>query len=334
MNVRNALSGGRRLLVSALVLLLLPSTLFAQGAPGPSAEIPEVVARVNGDPIHRVELFAQAQMMRYQAVQAGQKDPGDVQGFYRVVLDALVNEHLMYLELKKDGKLVTDAQVEQEVQAMRSTYPSQQAFEEALTKQGISQDSLRYQLKKNLSIEQFLAQDISAKIQIPEPSLREVYEKNKENLRVPESRKVSHILMRIPLTGGEAAREDVKTRLLGLRQQVLDGADFAALAREYSEDSRTRERGGALPWIAITGRGNVFEQAVSDLADLGDVSDVLETELGFHILQLTDREPARYRTFEEVRGELEGRIRSGEIRRQIQARVQALRESAQVEFLI
>jgi peptidyl-prolyl cis-trans isomerase C len=331
MNVRTVLSGGRRLVVSALALLLFPTALFAQA---PRPEIPEVVARVNGDPIHRVELFAQAQMMRYQAVRAGQKDPGEVQGFYHVVLDALVNEHLLYLELEDAGKLVSDERVEQEVQSMMASYDSPQVFEETLAKQGISQESLRHQLKKNLSIEQYLARDVSAGIEIPESALREVYEKNKENLRVPESRKVSHILMRIPVTGGPEAREEVKTRLLGLRQQVQEGADFAALAREYSEDGRTRERGGALPWIAITGKGNVFEQTVSDLENLGDVSDVIETELGLHILQLTDREPARYRTFEEVRGELEGRLRSGEMRRQIQNRVMELREAAKVELLL
>lgn len=321
-------------MVTAWGLSLGTPAAQAQGATPEvkRAPLPPVVARVNGEEITRVELLAQGQMMRYQAIQAGQQDPGNFPGFSNMVLDALIGEHLVFLEMKREGTVVTDQQVDREVAAMEASYPDAAAFEQVLAKQQITRESLRHQLRKNLSIEKLLQEEIAPGIRISEEALRAHYDQNLDAMKVPESRKVRHILMRIPVVTG--SKDEVKARLLGLRQQVIDGADFAALAKEYSEDTLTRERGGNLPWIAITGKANIFEQTVGDLKNLGDVSDVIETEMGLHLVQLVDREPPRVRTFEEVRGEIRELLKSVEMRNEIQRRLNDLRQNAKIEILI
>lgn len=330
--------------LSAALLLLLgggPAAL-AQSTAGSQAaksqlqkiELPAVVARVNGDDISRVELLAQGQMMRYQAVQSGRPDPGAIPGFSNLVLDALISEHLVFLEMKRTGTVVSEETIDREVASMAASYPDLATFEQTLAKQEISRESLRYQLKKNLSIEKLLEEEVGPSINISEETLRAHYDSNPDKMKVPESRKVRHILMRIPAVAGSDGRGEVETRLLGLREQVKNGADFEALAKEFSEDRLTRERGGALPWIAITGKANVFEQAVADLQKLGDVSEVIETELGLHIVQLIDREAPRVRTFEEVREEIRELLKRVEMRSEIHRRLDALRQGAKIEILI
>jgi len=299
-----------------------------------TAKLPPVVARVNGDDIGRTELLAQGQMMRYQAVQGGQPDPGTFPGFSNMVLDALISEHLVFLEMKRKGKLVSEEEIDREVASMAASYPDVATFEQTLAKQEITQESLRYQLKKNLSIERLLKQEIGPSIKISEEAQRAYYERNIEKMKVPESRKVRHILMRIPAVVGKDARGEVETLLLGLRQQVQEGADFEALAREYSEDTKTREGGGSLPWIAITGKSNIFEQTVAELKNIGDVSEVIETELGLHIVQLKDREAPRVRTFDEVRGEIHQLLKTVEARNEIRRLLETLRQGAKIEILI
>jgi peptidyl-prolyl cis-trans isomerase C len=296
--------------------------------------LPPVVARVNGDDISRTELLAQGQMMRYQAVQSGQPDPGAFPGFSNMVLDALISEHLVFLEMKSKGTLVSEEEIDREVASMAASYPDAATFDEALAKQQISSESLRYQLKKNLSIEKLLRLEIGPRIKVSEEALHAHYDRNIEKMKVPESRKVRHILMRIPALAGKGARGEVETRLLGLRQQVRDGADFEALAMEYSEDTLTREKGGSLPWIAITGKANIFEETVAALDNIGDVSEVIETELGLHIVQLSDRKAPRVRTFDEVREEMYEFLKTVEMRNEIRRRLEALRQGAKIEILI
>lgn len=129
------------------------------------------------------------------------------------------------------------------------------------------------------------------------------YEANPDDYRREAQVKASHILFRTENRTDEEAR----ARAEGVREQALAGADFAELASEYS-DGPTGPRGGDLGFF---GRGQMvpdFEEAAFSM-EVGDISEVVESQFGYHVIKLTDRRDAEVRPFEDVRDEIIASLR-------------------------
>jgi len=133
--------------------------------------------------------------------------------------------------------------------------------------------------------------------------IQALYEKNKSMFSTPEQVRASHILFKTEGKDKEAVRKQAEAVLA----KVKAGGDFAALAKQYSEDS-SKDNGGDLDYF---GRGRMvkeFEDAAWAL-EKGQTSGLVESQFGFHIIKLTDHKPAMTRTFEQVRGQLEDQIK-------------------------
>jgi peptidyl-prolyl cis-trans isomerase D len=140
---------------------------------------------------------------------------------------------------------------------------------------------------------------IRAGITIPPADVEAAYDAAKDQYTTPEQIRASHILL--STTGKDEA--DVRARAEQILQQAKGGADFAALARQYSEDEGSAQQGGDLDYF---GRGKMvpeFEQAAFALAP-GEISDLVKTQYGFHIIKVTDKKPAIVRPLDEVRDQI------------------------------
>ena len=325
-------------IVLVLCLGLLVSTVaWAQSPPanqasGPS--LPDVVAKVDGYEITRNELLAQGQLMRLQMLQANQPDPGPNPAFLVGVLDALIGERLIFADLERRGRVISDAVVEQELAGLAQRYGGPDGLAGHLAEQGTTILSLRRQLRQSLTVERILMDDLAAKSQPSEEVLRQVYEGQPQAAQMPERHKVRHILKRIPADAGGSTVQSLSAELLALREQILDGADFAALAKDHSDDAASAQRGGDLPWVRVSPRSSDFERAAAALGTIGQLSEVVRTPAGLHLIQLVDRTPARMRSFEEMRDEISARLTAIEVRRQILERIENLRAQATIERLI
>lgn len=144
--------------------------------------------------------------------------------------------------------------------------------------------------------------EIAAQMQLNDDELRKVYDLNREQYRVPERVKVRHILIK---TADKSKEEQAKLRAKAedLLKQIKAGADFGKLARENSEDPGSKDKGGDLDWVARGQTVKNFEQAAFTLKPK-QLSDVITTEYGFHILQVMEKEDARLKPFEEVKAEI------------------------------
>ena len=147
--------------------------------------------------------------------------------------------------------------------------------------------------------------DLAAEVEIPPGTLEAYYETRKAGFTTEEQRRVSHILV----TGEEGGEEGARARAEALRARILGGEAFEAVAREASQDPGSAESGGDLGY---GGRGiwtASFEEAAFSLP-LGEVSEPIRSEFGFHLIRVADVRESRTRTFEEVRDELAGEYRS------------------------
>ena len=133
--------------------------------------------------------------------------------------------------------------------------------------------------------------------------LRRLYSQNQDSFRTPERVKVRHILLK---TEGKPASDEpkIKARAEDLLKQIRGGADFAALAKQNSEDPGSAVNGGSMPdWVTRGQTVPEFEKAAFSLKP-GQTSDLVKTQYGYHIIQVPQHEDARLRPFEEAKGEL------------------------------
>ncbi|MFQ5765606.1 MAG: peptidylprolyl isomerase [Rhodospirillales bacterium] len=159
---------------------------------------------------------------------------------------------------------------------------------------------------------------------VPESDVRAEYEASLQSrFAVPEQRRASHILIKtLPdMTGDQIAA--ARTRAQNALDRIRGGEDFAAVAREVSEDASATNGGD----LGFFGRGVMtptFEQTVWQLGKIGDVSNLVQTEFGFHIIKLTGKRDRRIKPFEEVRDEIEKEVAFRRAGEQVAERAQAL----------
>ena len=140
---------------------------------------------------------------------------------------------------------------------------------------------------------------LKSRVTVDESAVRTYYDNNIGSYGTEEQRRVSHIL----IEAGDDA-EAAKAKAQSLKAQLDDGAEFAVLAQENSDDTFSAENGGDLDFITPEMMDPAFDEAAFALKNVGDVSDVVETEFGFHIIKLTDLKEADVKTFEEVADEI------------------------------
>ncbi len=153
-------------------------------------------------------------------------------------------------------------------------------------------------------------------ITVNESDLQEYYKQNAERLAGQEERRASHILVTVPKDAPQAEKDKAKARAEELLAEVKKNpASFAEVARKNSQDPGSAAQGGDLDYFRRGAMTKPFEDAVFAMKDKGQISDVVESEFGYHIIQLTDVKAPKQRSFEEVRPELEKELRNQQAQR-------------------
>lgn len=145
--------------------------------------------------------------------------------------------------------------------------------------------------------------EIANAIPVDETELRRLYESRQASFVTPEQREVSHILISVGMEAGKEANDDARARLAEIRSQLDDGASFADLAKQYSEDPGSAQNGGSLGFIGKGIMDPEFENAAFSL-DKGAVSEPVRTRFGWHLIKVTDIRAPQTRSFEDIKDRL------------------------------
>jgi len=170
----------------------------------------------------------------------------------------------------------------------------------------------QFQAPEQASIE-YLVLDLEAakkNVSVNEADLKTYYEQNKARFGTKEERRASHILITAPASASAADREKAKAKAEQLLAEVKKApTTFADVARKNSQDPGSAEKGGDLDFVTRGAMVKPFDDAMFALKK-GDISDVIETEFGYHIIRLTDIKPAVVPPFEQVRATIESDVRA------------------------
>ncbi|MGD0468481.1 MAG: peptidyl-prolyl cis-trans isomerase [Terriglobales bacterium] len=176
---------------------------------------------------------------------------------------------------------------------------------------------------------------MAAATTVTDQDLQSYYDQHRDEYRVPEQVKVSHILIKIPLPApgakeDEKAVADARAKAEGVLKELKAGGDFAKLAEKYSDDPGSAKSGGELGWI---GRGRTvpeFEKAAFSLGK-GQTSDLVKSSYGFHIIRVEDKQEAHLKSLAEVKGEIEDKVKQQKTVRATDAAANALLSQARTD---
>ena len=178
---------------------------------------------------------------------------------------------------------------------------------------------------------------IESVVQVSREELQAYYDQHRDQYRVAEQAKVSHILIKTPLPGPDGKVDDkgvaeAQARAADLLKQIKGGANFEDLARKFSEDPGSAKEGGSLGWIPKGRTVPEFEKAAFSLPK-GQISDLVKTSYGFHIIRVDDRQAAHQKTIDEVKDQIEPILKQQKAQQIAQKEAEDLAQAAKTKGL-
>lgn len=294
------------------------------------AVLPAVIAHVNGEDLKKDDLELAVHNMEQQAgrpVPAEQRDE-----VYRGMLDQMIAFRLLKQESQRRQVTATETELDGAMKQVRAQFPSDQAFQDALKTQKITLDELRKETRSNLLISKMLDQEITPQLTVKPSEISAFYEKNPDKFQQPESIRASHVLIAVPQNADGATKQKARQTAESVLKQAKAGADFAKLAETYSNDA-SKSHGGDLGYFPKGQMVPAFETAAFALQP-GQLSGVVETPFGYHVIKLTDRKPAHTVPFGEVSSRIEQFLQQEMRSTKTREFVEGLKAKGKVEVLI
>jgi parvulin-like peptidyl-prolyl isomerase len=331
--------------VVLLVSLILSVPVWAEDPLGgedltEGMNIPGVVAKVNGVELRSdyIRFRVNLDMRRIgQNLDAQQK--AKLAG---AIIDKEIVRELMYQEGQAKGSGVSPETVEKELQAFKKSYESEEKFQETLKLRGLSEDELKKGIEVDLIAKNLLDDRVKGKVQITDTQVKKFYEDKKESFKRPDSFRARHIFVAyVPFdvvqnTSPEEMKEKAgeyraasKKKIDEVYGKVKSGENFEELAKQYSEDKGSAEKGGDLDFMYKGVFDPMFDKAVANLK-VGETSDIVETEFGYHIIRLMETRPSDYAPFAEVEESIQKHLFMTEAQKLVGRYIEALRKKADI----
>jgi peptidyl-prolyl cis-trans isomerase C len=334
----------KRLVIALLLGSLLPGLGCKKPAPPASvvlgaqalakpmpAQIPPVLARVNGEAIKKWE-FDDA--VRRIEARAGSPVPTEKRDeVLRGVLDQLVAYHLIAQESRSRKMGPTDADVDARIAQIKGSFPSEDAFQKGIQAQGLTVDEFRAQARLSLEVAKFLETEVASKVAVTESEVDAFYKQNLDRFKQDESVRARHILIGVPQTAPADAKSKARQTAQSVITQLKRGAAFEEVARKMSSDTGSAQNGGDLGFFPKGQMTPAFEQAAFALK-VGQTSGIVETPFGFHIIRVIERRDPRTAPFDEVSGQIKEFLTQGQREKKLGDFVTQFKTKAKIEMLV
>ena len=307
-------------------------TPAAKEAPAPPkpmpAQLPEVLARVNGQPVTKVDFDRLIKNMEAGrgAIPAERRDE-----VLRGALDQLITYSVLKQEAVSRRFAVSDADVDAQVASMQKQFPTQAEFDKALTARNTTVEQLKADARVDMAINKMMEAEVASAVAATDADAKDFYDKNPDKFAQPESVRASHILL-MTKDKDEAAKKAAKTKIDELLKRAKAGEDFAALAKANSEDGSASQGGdlGAFP------RGRMvpeFDKVAFSLKP-GEISDVVTTEFGYHIIKLTEKKEGSTVPLDQVKPQVLEYLNNQKKQQRVDGFIEEAKKRAKIEVLV
>jgi peptidyl-prolyl cis-trans isomerase C len=295
------------------------------------AQLPPVVAKVNGESIERWELENAIHGVEGRA--GAPMPPERRDEIVRGLVDQLIAYHVLSQQAHARKMDASDADVDARVAQIKSGLPSPEAFQQALAAQGMSIDQLRKQTRMSIQVSKVIDTEVASKIAVQDADVDAFYKQNIDRFKQGETVHASHILIAVPKDADTATKQQARVKAQLVLKTLRGGADFATIARAQSMDTGSAQNGGDLGFFPKGQMEPAFEKAAFELKP-GATSGVVETPFGFHIIKVLERRGPRTAPLEEVGPQVKQYLTNQQREAKIQAFVNDAKAKSKIEVLI
>ncbi len=293
----------------------------AQSSKPASERKPGVAAVVNGSEINMDTFTVELYRAERQVLNAGRPlTAPQVTRLRSEVLEALVRQELLYQEARKTVR-VTDAEIASELEKLKDQFQNMSDFTRLAP-------VLRVQVERALAIRKYIDSAYVSKMTVTDAEIRSYYDGHRDGFRQPEQVKAAYIFIKID-PQNETRKAEAKKKIEDIRKKLLAGEDFASLARANSDDI-TGPRGGDIGYVRQGQLLKAVEEALFALKP-GEVSDIVETRVGYNLVKAVERKPETTMPFENVKDQLRTALRQEKGQQEANAYIAKVREKAAVE---
>ncbi len=286
-----------RYLLPILLLLMLIFVGHSQ-----AKIIERVVARINDEIITLTELEKTYRELKSAFLGEGRLPSK------RELLERMIENRLLLQEAKREGIKVSEGEVQENIERVKAGFLSEKAFEMALEREGITIEDLEKRYREELMIKKLIDKEVKPEVEVTKKEIRDYYEKNKRRFRKEERVKMRHILF-----------EDYSQSLKAWNK-IKSGVDFEEVAKRGHLGSFKR---GQLD--------RKIEEAAFTLKE-GEISQIVKTEAGYHIIKLEKKEEARLKKLSEVKEEIRNILSSQKMEQKIKEYLKKLKAKQEIEI--
>ena len=312
-------------IISIIALTIIAGSAFAQLI-GPAVSI-------NGVPISREKVQAQVNHLVNQRGMSsgGITQPSMYKQFQTEVAEQLIVQELLWQEAQRRGFIAEDALVDARLQEMKSGFDREQDFLFRIEEGGFTEESYRDDIKQQVSVRKMVSEGMTEETAVTDEDVEDFYNNNLEQMGTPTEVRARHILISpdsTSLADHQAAKAEADSILVEFRE----GADFVELATNRSQGP-SAAKGGDLGYFGPGAMVPPFEKAAFAMQP-GEVSEVVQTQFGYHVIRLEDRRGGETVPLAEAADRIRSYLAQQALENAIGDLVARLRDEGEVEIFL
>lgn len=314
----------RLLLILTVVLGLMSGYARANGPA-------KVVAVVNGAELTAAELGQEKQKIAPMELGFHGSMPEEkLKEIETKALSILLDKELQYQDAVAKGLKIEKEVLAAEQEKLAARFKSKGEFTKALEAAGFTEKSLARFIERNILADRIKNQEVNEKAKITGQMVKEYYEKNKDKYFKPEEFRASHILVKVDPAASAEDKAKLKARAEALLKKIKDGADFGEVAAENSDDM-SRIKGGDIGYFHAGRIVPEFEAVILTMK-VGEISGIVETIYGYHIIKLTEKKVPHQMQFDEVKEKIKADLTEREQKRLFEQWMGGLKAKAKIVY--
>jgi peptidyl-prolyl cis-trans isomerase C len=245
------------------------------------------------------------------------------------ILESLIEREVLYQESQKAGIKVDDKSIEDQLALIKKRFATEEEYKNTLTMMKHSEGDVREQIKKGLAIKGLIDIQITQKIVITDEESKAFYDSHPELFKQPEQVKASHILIKVEAGADEQKKAEAKKKIEEVQAKLKGGQDFGELAKEYSEGP-SNANGGDLGYFRRGQMVKPFEDVAFGMQP-NEVSEIVETQFGYHLIKVYDKNPEKILAYAEVKDRLIERMKQEKTEQEAVKYIEQLKKEAKIE---
>ena len=318
-------------IIKSITLMMILFACIASDALSQTDSSPNAtVAIVNDIPITEADVTLEVKRIQFQA-KAMQKplDQSMMLSMREKVIDSLINRELLLQQSKAKGITTDEADIDNSIDQIKRRLEAGQSFESLMKEMGISMKTMRTQVGQASAIQKLLEVEVYPQAMVSEKESRIFFENNPQYFKKPEEVKASHILIQVAPDASAEEKLAARKKIEDIQIKIEAGDDFADLARQYSEGPSSAN-GGDLGYFDRKKMVKPFSDAAFELKP-GQVSDIVETRFGFHLIKVYDKKDKSSYVFEDIKDRLGEILQQQKMQEETVRYLEELRRTANVK---